>query len=202
MKRIKGFTLLELMMAIGIFAVVSAIAYGSLSRLLNDSARLESEHAFWRGLSLTFTRMEEDFARARPRSVRDAIGNPLPAFRGQPTDTRATGAPSVEFTRGGVLTLDTSARSDLQRIGYRLTDDGELKKIVWPVLDQGPQSTPRESPLLSQVEEFHIRFFSATGAWLDQWPVQGINEVLPRGVEIRLTLTGRGEFTRLFLING
>jgi len=39
MKRHSGFTLLELMVAIGIFALVSVIAYGSLDRLLNDRQR-------------------------------------------------------------------------------------------------------------------------------------------------------------------
>ena len=201
MKRNSGFTLLELMVAIGIFALVSVIAYGSLNRLLNDRQRLDSEHEFWRTLSLSFTRIEDDFSQARERTVRDAIGNPLPAFQGQPTDTRATGSPSVEFTRGGVLTFDSGARSDMQHIAYRLVD-GTLKRMVWPVLDQGPQSTPQEFPLLTHVEEFRVRFFAPAGVWLDQWPGQGINEVLPRGVEIKLTLTGRGEFTRFFLVSG
>src|SRR3972149_6088604 len=143
-------TLLELMVAIGIFALVSVIAYGSLNRLLNDRQRLDAEHEFWRTLSLTFTRMEDALSRARERSVRDAIGFAQPAFRGQPTDTRATGAPSVEFTRGGVLTFDSGARSDMQRIAYRLAD-GTLKRMVWPGLDQAPQSTPAGFPLLAHV---------------------------------------------------
>lgn len=201
MKRAHGFTLLELMVAIGIFALVSVIAYGSLDRLLGDRQRLDAEHEFWRTLSLTFARMEDDLSQARERSVRDAIGFPQPAFRGQPTDTRATGLPSLEFTRGGVLTFDSGPRSDLQRIAYRLVD-GTLKRVVWPVLDQGPETKPQEQPLISHVEEFRVRFFSPAGVWLDQWPSEGISDVLPRGVEIKLTLTGRGEFTRLFLING
>ncbi len=201
MKRARGFTLLELMVAIGIFALVSVIAYGSLDRLLQDRQRLDAEHEFWRTLSLTFARLEDDLSQARERSVRDAIGFPQPAFRGQPTDTRATGLPSIEFTRGGVLTFDSGPRSDLQRIAFRLVD-GTLKRMVWPVLDQGPDSKPQELTLITHVEEFRVRFFSPAGVWLDQWPGEGIKDVLPRGVEIKLTLTGRGEFTRLFLING
>ncbi len=201
MKRPGGFTLLELMVALGIFALVSAIAYGSLTRFMSDRERLESEHEFWRALSLTFTRMEEDLSQARERSVRDAIGFPQPAFRGQPTDTRSTGLPSVEFTRGGVVTYDSGPRSDLQRVAYRLVD-GTLKRIVWPVLDQGPETKPLESPLLDNVDDFRVRFFAPAGVWLDEWPAAGISQVLPRGVEVKLTLKGHGEFTRLFLVNG
>jgi hypothetical protein len=59
-----------------------------------------------------------------------------------------------------------------------------------------------EVPLIRNVEEFRVRFLSASGIWLDRWPGEGIPEVLPRGVEVKLNLSGRGEFTRLFIING
>ena len=200
MKNTRGFTLLELLVAISIFAIISAMAYGGLARVLQDRDRLEVEHEFWRALSLTFARLEEDLSQARSRTVRDIMGFSQPALRGQPTDTRAMGSPSLEFTRGGVLTFDAGARSDMQRVGYRLVD-GTLQRLLWPVLDQAPQTKPLELPLLNHVEEFRVRFYSSSGAWLDLWPPQGSNEPL-RGVEIKLTLTGRGEFTRLFLVNG
>ncbi|HEY5683584.1 MAG TPA: type II secretion system minor pseudopilin GspJ [Sulfuricaulis sp.] len=201
MKREKGFTLLELLVAIGIFALISAIAYGSLIRLMNDRARLEAEHNFWRSLSLTFTRLEDDFSQARERSIRDVIGFAQPAFRGQPTDIRAIAPPSVELTRGGVLSFGDTTRPDLQRVGYRLVD-GTLMRLTWPVLDLGPQTAPVETPILKNVEEFHVRFFAPAGVWIDVWPAEGISEILPRGVEVRLILTGQGEFTRLMLVNG
>lgn len=201
MKPHRGFTLLELLVAIGIFALISAIAYGSLTRLMTDRERLRVEQAFWSRLSLTFARLEEDLSQARERGVRDVIGFAQPAFRGQPTDTRAGAPPNVEFTRGGVQSFGDGARSDLQRVAWKL-DGGTLKRLVWPVLDLGPQTVPVEMPLLDDVEEFRVRFYAPAGAWVDLWPAQGITDPLPRGVEIKLTLKGRGEFTRFFLVNG
>jgi general secretion pathway protein J len=201
MKRGNGFTLLELLVAIGIFALISAIAYGSLIRIMNDRVRLESEHDFWQSISLTFTRLEEDFSQARERSYRDVIGFTQPAFRGQPTDTRVVAPPSVEFTRGGVLSFGDDRRIDLQRVAYRLVD-GTLMRLTWPVLDLGPQTAPAETPILNNVEEFRVRFYAPAGAWIEVWPADGITEILPRGVEVRLKLTGRGEFTRVLLVNG
>ena len=197
----RGFTLLELLVAISIFALISAIAYGTLIRMLSDRNHLEEERAYWRALSLTFTRIEEDLSQARDRKVRDIYGAKLPAFIGRPTDTRALAPPSMEFTRGGVPVFANSLRSDLQRVAYRL-EDGVLLRLTWPVLDRGTQTEPLESPLLYNIEEFQVRFFTPTGGRVDLWPSQGITDALPRGVEIRLLPTGRGEITRRFVIHG
>jgi general secretion pathway protein J len=95
----------------------------------------------------------------------------------------------------------------LQRVAYRL-DEGTLKRLMWPVLDLGPQTTPVETALLDDVEEFRVRFCSppaCADTWHEVWPPQGIGtppSELPRGIEVKMTLKGRGEFTRLFLING
>lgn len=199
--RSRGFTLIEVLVAIAIFALASAIAYGSLTRLMQDRARLETEQEFWRTLSLAFARLEDDLAQARERTVRDAIGFSQPAFLGQPTDIRAVSAPNLEFTRGGVLILGDETRSDLQRVAYRIVE-GTLMRQTWPVLDRGPQTEPNETPLLRDVEEFKVRFYAPAGTWLDLWPTPGIDEILPRGVEVTLRFTTRGEFTRLFPVNG
>lgn len=200
-RRTAGFTLLEVLVAIGIFALFSAMAYGSLLRLLETRVHIESERAFWREISLCYTRMQDDFTHARERQVRGSDGQALPPFRGQPTDPRALGDPSVEFTRGGVPT-GASGRPDLQRIGYRLSE-GVLYRLTWPVLDRAPTTQPLALPVLEDVDEFQVRFHEA--AWLDHWPPQPQQATappLPRAVEITITLRTRGTFTRTFLVGG
>lgn len=203
----RGFTLLEVLVAIAIFALISAMAYGSLNQVLHTRDRLEEERAFWQALTLAFLRIEEDVSQARTRPVRDVDGGQRAPFIGQPTDTRRLGAASLELTHGGVLVVGEAVRSDLQRVAYRL-HEGVLQRLVWPQLDRAPQAKPIEIPLLSGVEDFRLRFYHPQGAWTDSWPplapVPGAGPVipeLPRGVEVRLTLAERGEFTRLVLIN-
>jgi general secretion pathway protein J len=135
------------------------------------------------------------------RRGRDLDGTVLPALRGQPTDTRALGPPSLELTRGGVLVWGDGLRSDLQRVAYRLAD-GTLTRLTWPVLDRAPPVLPLESPMLTPVEEFRVRFMNASGGWVDVWPIPGGNEEMPKGVEITLTLKERGAYTRRFLVHG
>jgi general secretion pathway protein J len=208
MKRAAGFTLLEMLVAIGIFAIISGVAYGGLIQVLETRDRVEAEREFWRALTLTFRRLEDDLAQARPREVRDRDGAPLPAFRGQPVDPRALGAPSLEFTRGGVLVIGKAPRSDLQRVAYRL-EGGMLQRLTWPVLDRAPQSQPVSSGLIGGIDEMTLRFSTDGQTWSTEWPSRppagqappaGANATLPRGVEITVRFTERGEFSRLFII--
>jgi general secretion pathway protein J len=196
-----GLTLLELIVAIGVFALFSVMAYGALNRVLDQRDQIEEKREYWRALSLTFLRMEEDMAQARARPVRDIDGTTLPSLRGQPTDTRTLADPTLELTRGGVLVFGEGVRSDLQRVGYRL-EDTVLLRLTWPVLDRAPQTKPFESPLLRDVETFEVRFYSLGGNWIDVWPVEELSEELPRGVEVILTLTNGNEFKRVFFVNG
>lgn len=196
-----GFTLLELVVAVAVFALFSVMAYGALDQMLTHRDRIDAEREFWRTLSLVFLRLEEDLSQARPRPVRDIDGQRLPALRGQPTDTRALAEPSLEFTRGGVLLFTDGPRSDLQRVAYRLKDN-VLLRLTWPVLDRAPQTEALEATLVKGVENFRVRFATPDGRWLEQWPQEGIADELPRGVEVTLELTGRDEFTRYFLVNG
>jgi len=202
-----GFTLLEVLIAIAIFALISAMAYGALNQALRTRDRVDEERQFWHALTLIFLRMEDDIGQARARGVRDAGGTALAPFVGQPTDTRAVGAPSLEFTRAGVPVFGDGLQSDLQRVGYRLAE-GTLTRLAWAQLDRSPQSQAQQAPLLTGVEELRLRFYGVAGKWEEHWPPGAdssgkppAGSELPRGVEVTLKLTGRGEFTRLFLVH-
>jgi general secretion pathway protein J len=195
-----GLTLLEILVAITVFAIFSAMAYGGLIRLLDNRERVNAERVYWRNVSLAFLRIERDFSLARNRPVRQNDGNVLPgsAFLGQPTDPRALGDPNVEFTRGGVL-VPNGSTADLQRVGYRFVDN-TLMRLAWPVLDRAPLTKPQSTPVLHDVEEFEMRFYQ-NGAWIDRWPPLGTTDfVLPKAVEVTVTLSGRGKFKRTFLV--
>ena len=201
--RAAGLTLIELLVAVAIFGVLSVTAYAGLNRLLDQRAQLEHEREYWRDLSLMFVRLGDDLAHARDRPVRDQAGiDKLPALRGQPTDTRALGEPALEFTRGGELTYGTARRSDLRRVAWRLRE-GRLERLTWPVLDRGPVTAPIESTVLAGVEAFELRFLAATGAGSPVWPAgtqATQTAALPRAVEVNLTVAGRARLTRLFLV--
>ncbi len=211
--RAAGFTLLEVLVAVGIFALFSTMAYGSLLRILDTRDRLETEREYWRGMSLSLMLIEDDLAQARERTVRGADGLQVrPAFLGQAVDSRALADPSLEFTRGGQMVLGDGARSDMQRVGYQLRE-GTLSRLVWPALDQPVVSEPRAAPLLEQVEELRVRFYykpsaQQPGRWVNSWPANTPtgaptpNDALPAAVELTLKIKDRGEIVRVFLVKG
>ena len=218
--RQRGFTLLEVLVAIAIFAMISAMAYSGLANVLRANEHIEKERAAWRELALLYLRMEEDIGQMRSRTIRNAYGVPpsLSALQAQATDSRALGAPEIEFTRGGIFlpALDVTqtqqpppqvkrpVRSDLQRVAYRL-NEGILSRLTWPNLDRSPESRPQETVVLKDVMEFQLRYYVPKAGWVNSWPMIGNPPPsltdLPSGVEVRLVLKGRGEFKRLFLIH-
>lgn len=198
-------------MAVGIFALFSTMAYGSLLRILDTRDRLETAREYWRSTSLALMQIEDDLSQARKRTVRGTDGAPRPAFLGQAVDSRALGDPSLEFTRGGQMVLGDGARSDMQRVGYRLSE-GTLSRLVWPALDQPVVSEPRAAPLLEEVEELRVRFYvqlgGQPGGWTNTWPTTTQTgattppDALPAAVELTLKIKDRGEIVRVFQVKG
>src|SRR5687767_3025052 len=122
----RGFTLLEVLVAISVFAIFSAMAYGGLIRLLDSRQRIENERAFWLDITVGFLRIQQDLALVRNRAVRDIDGSHEKlAFLGYNGNAVLIEDPRVEFTSSGITTVAAGERSDLQRIGYRF-DKGKL----------------------------------------------------------------------------
>jgi general secretion pathway protein J len=197
--RVYGVTLIELLVALLIFGIFSVLAYAGLSRLIEGRARLADEQRVWQSLSQVFLRISDDVAHARARTVRDVSGFTLPAFVGRPFDPRPLADPSLEITRGGVLTYGQGVQSDLRRVAYQLKE-GRLVRMTWPVLDRGPVTKPLEATLLEGVETFELSYHGTSGAPLNTWPPAG-QVGLPRAVEVTLEVKGVGSFKRVFLVN-
>ena len=92
----RGFTLLELLVALAVFAIMSIAAYSGLSNVLFTRAAVETENRRLAMTQLAFHRLGQDLEQVIPRSVRDEYGEPEPALRGNIQDSEA-----LLFTRAG-----------------------------------------------------------------------------------------------------
>lgn len=211
MMRARGFTLLELIIAIAIFAVLSIMAYSGLSNALNTREHTERVADRLAAVQQTYTILQRDLEQAAPRDVRDSFGDTRPGMIG------GTGDALIEFSRTGWRNPVNRPRSHLQRVAYRV-DDGRLIRMSWAALDRAPDSTPLEQVLLEGVDAAEVRFLAPPSAvaaagttpqneWQSYWPPQTPGAAppvtpLPRAVEVSLDLKDWGRITRLFRVPG
>lgn len=198
MNRTGGFTLLELLVALSIFAIIGAAAYSGLNTLLAVRAALERDHERLRQVQLALLWLRRDTEQLAPRPVRDTFGEPRPALLG---DNREPDR--LILTRTGRDNPLDLPRSGLERLGYRV-QDGQLLRLSWPMLDRADGSEPQSSLLIDEVRELRLRYLDRSGQWYERWPPPGTPDAnlgrLPRALELRLELDDWGELRRLFLL--
>lgn len=195
-QRQAGFTLLEMVIAIGIFAVMSAVAYGSLNGFLDNRDRIEAKHKSLGEIQLALAFIERDVRFAVPRPVRDDNGEPEGAFVVSSTspivageklrmttsvprpplpETNKEGEDSEESTPAGKTADDNRSDQSLIRVAYRL-EDGDLYRVVWNVLDRDSDSIEKKRRVIGDVDEFKVTALSinsetqkvdTSGTWPD-----------------------------------
>jgi general secretion pathway protein J len=190
--RTRGFTLVEALLAIAIFGVISVLAYRATASLTEGEARLSAEATRWRTLEALFTRFEADIRQAIPRPVR--VGNARePAWLG----TLQGAQSAVVFTRAGSEFFSEPAPAG-QRIGYRMRE-GTLEIVYWPHLDHTDSASPLVYPLVDEVAAFRLDYLTRDGSWREIWPHFGEDEI-PRAVRLTLTLADGARIDRWFTL--
>jgi general secretion pathway protein J len=70
MNHARGFTLLEVLVAVTIFALLGMAAYSGLDAVLKARARLDDENRQWRSVALFWVRLERDLSAFVERPAR------------------------------------------------------------------------------------------------------------------------------------
>jgi general secretion pathway protein J len=201
-RRAGGFTLLELLIALAIFGLLSVMSYSGLKSVLDQHAGTDEAADRLAELQKIYLVMQRDIEQIVPRPVRGEYGDRLPALEGGEV---------LQFTRGGWNNPLQRPRSSLQRVGYAFQDD-ELVRYAWQVLDRAQDSLPLQQPLTAAVSSMSVRYLSSEDAWHASWPPDETGDTqvisgsqpdarlseLPKAVEMTLEHDHLGELVWLF----
>ena len=207
----RGFTLVEVLIAMAITAFVSVLSYQTLSTAITgiESARDASERLH--EINRTFTVMSRDIRQMANRPVVDEFGQLASAVSGGPL-----ARDPLRLTRSGWHNSTGAPRSTLQRVAYRL-EEGQLLRLTYPVLDRTTAIEPIETVLLDEVDTLEFRFLPTINDlevdrnqaidrrfWQENWlaEVGFTNQLIapPAAIEMRITLADWGELERLYVM--
>ena len=188
-----GFTLIELLVALVIFAMLAGAGVlllgNSVSAQEAIRARLDGMAAIQRANGM----LTADLGQAAARISRTESGLLAPAFFADP---KGENAPVMQFVRGGWDNLDDTPRPTLQKVEYWVRQ-GRLERRTYPLVDGAAGGQP--AVLLEAVGEARFRFRDVRGTWSDHWtPEQP--DLLPRAVEMTVVTGGDPSLTLMFLV--
>lgn len=199
--RANGFTLIEVLIAVTIFAVMSAFAYRALSSILTARERVAEENQKWRSIATFFARLEMDLTNATARDIRNSNNLIENAFVGSQTFAKETEG-QLMFTRMGLPGASGTLAAP-QRIGYRIKN-GTVEELIWPVLDQAPRTVPSVYTVLNGVSTLKLRYLSQSNSWQESWPPPSIGQStaakIPRAVSVELNLESGEAITRVLML--
>ncbi|NWO05932.1 MAG: type II secretion system minor pseudopilin GspJ [Alteromonadaceae bacterium] len=197
----QGFTLMEVLIAVAITAVIGLGVWQVLGSVVNTRERVDHLAEQFDGLQKAMLLLERDLTQVVNRPARDIYGDFQPAL-----STREQGF-DLLLTRQGWRNPLGLRRSGLQRAGWEYTGN-ELRRHYWPMVDRGQEEQGRAVTLLDDVKTFDIRFWDANGRQRQQWPTDEMmaglmpgrrpDTPLPRGIEVTLEHGQLGEITRIF----
>ncbi len=196
-RRTSGFTLIEVLVAMAVFGVLSVLSYMALGQTLSNADMLTERMDRLQAIQRTMRYLSNDLNTASPRPVRDELGTSyMPAVM-----VSAANDFALAVTHGSWSNPAGLPRSTQQRTVY-LLEDGKLFRVYYSVLDATYANNAISTEILDGVERLEFRLMQDNGQMTNQWPPDGAVGassylLRPRAVEIILTLEGEGEIRRI-----
>lgn len=183
-----GFTLVEMLVALALFAAIAAMGVAMLRASVDTQDAVQGRLAAMSGFNRLRAVMAHDLAQALPRRTRDESGADVPAFLGS--------AAEFSFVHGGASGLEASSKPDAERVRYAL-EAGAWVRAGQPMLDGTAMA--KGDPLARDLTGAMVRYRDALGRWHSSWPVPDGAD-LPRAIEVSVIKKGGAPLKMLFLL--
>lgn len=207
----RGFTLVEILIAMAITTLISVVAYTSLSSALSGAESLRSASGRAHDVNQALALLSRDLRQVVNRPVVDEFGQVVPALMGGEMAREP-----LALTRAGWHNSSAAPRSTLQRVRWWLEDE-RLWRGYFPVLDRTAGTEPVETAILEGVERFELRFLPTLSAvesdrndvidrrnWRDSWIADlsqpGQMPSPPAAIEVLMEVAGVGELRRTYVL--
>ncbi|EPY3706037.1 TPA: type II secretion system minor pseudopilin GspJ [Escherichia coli] len=197
MRRIcSGFTLLEMLVAIAIFASLALMAQQVTNGVTRVNSAVADHDQKLNLMQQTMSFLTHDLTQMMPRPVRGDQGQREPALL-VGNGVLASESEGIRFVRSGVVNpLMHLPRSNLLTVGYRI-HDGYLERLSWPVVDAAGSVKPTKQKLIP-ADSLRLQFYDGT-----RWQKSGASQqALPVAVRMTLHSPQWGDIERVWLLRG
>ena len=197
MNKLKGFTLLEILIALTIFAVLATITSSSLYYAFTTRLKVNEQANRLNSLQLAVSILQQDTAQIVDRAIRGNEMRLFPVIVGQ--------AEYMEFTRDGLTNPNSKdKRSTLKRVGFACLE-GKLIRRTWDSLDVIDRNKYKDRVLIDKVDECHFSYLNHNLQSLTEWREQALSldqraETFPTALQINITLKDWGKMNLLFIV--
>lgn len=195
MKVAKGFTLLELLLAMAIFALISLAGFTIFNTVLESEKGARARIERLNSLQTAFLVMERDFTQLARRHVRVIDDSSSKNFIYSQEDSFSVNTESLGFVRQGWSNPGlVLPRSDVQAVAYHLNEN-TLERLHYNFVDPVLGEEAKVRPLINEVVSLSFEFF-----YNQKWQKTLISGRLPAAVAIELTTEDLGDIRRQFLL--
>lgn len=192
-----GYTLIEVLIALSVFAILAVITSTAMYNAFTTRARVNEQAEQLNALQLTMTMIERDTKQMIDRPVRGENMQLISSFIGSPQYT--------EFTRDGVVNPNSGEkRSTLKRVAY-LCQNEQLVRRSWPMLDSPNRNNYSDRVLLDNLVQCQFAYLSRNRQVLSEWrsgalQQNQVKEPLPTAIQLKFKLRHWGILDRLFIV--
>ncbi len=188
-----GFSLIEVVVSIGLLSVMSILAYQALEVVMATNDRSHDTMSQQVNLRRAWAIIQRDLLHMRNRPFNDGLGQ---LERPYETDLSEFG---VRFSRGGGPML-ASNPSGLMRVYYGLDDERNLVRTTWAITASPRYSDGNTRTLLSDVDEVIFEHLSEKNEYSENWPPLNSQSapMLPKMIRVMIKLKDGDSTSRLF----
>ncbi len=193
-RRSVGFTLIEIMVAVAIFAVIASIVGPALIQFLDIRERAGAKQEQLEGLQKTFLFLANDLRYASNRLGKDEFGDPADA-------TMVVGDDSLIDLTTAYPDLNLGGLGVPRRVSWRL-EEGVLQRIQSPVMDPDSDTRALKQSILSDVRDVEIELSivqdgrdNTSKKWDEQTR-------LPDKIMVTIIMENKTEYSRIFTMLG